>query len=430
MSCFARARVRGRADSTIRGRGRRPRRGAECAVRLQPSRVERRPPERAANIARSQPPRWPMMARPAPSPSREPLMAAVSPSTTVLDSILFRDAFGTPRDARGVLRPRAARALRRGRGRARQRRGALRRHPGRGGRGDRAARATSTRSTSTGCGARPTIVGYPILPLVHQLVEAVRRGRPLRALGRDDAGHHGHRRRAADPRRRSRIVGDDIAALRSILAALAQKHRDTPMAGRTHLQQALPVTFGYKAAVWLAMFDRHAERLARAAAARAGRPVRRRRRHPGLARRQGLRRAGGAVRGAGARRAGVTWHVARDGIAETVNFLALVTGTLGKIAFDVMLMSATEFGEVDEPFVAGPRRLARRCRRSAIRSRRELMLAAAKARAPARRADARRDGPGFRARHRPVARRMDRDAGELRADRRRAAPGASSRSAG
>ncbi|MGL1784014.1 lyase family protein, partial [Vibrio parahaemolyticus] len=33
------------------------------------------------------------------------------------------------------------------------------------------------------------------------------------------------------------------------------------MAGRTHLQQALPVTFGYKTAIWLAMFDRHAERL-------------------------------------------------------------------------------------------------------------------------------------------------------------------------
>ena len=43
---------------------------------------------------------------------------------------------------------------------------------------------------------------------------------------------------------------------------MAERHRDTPMAGRTHLQQALPVTFGYKAAVWLSMFDRHAERLA------------------------------------------------------------------------------------------------------------------------------------------------------------------------
>jgi 3-carboxy-cis,cis-muconate cycloisomerase len=49
----------------------------------------------------------------------------------------------------------------------------------------------------------------------------------------------------------------------------------------------------------------------------------------------------------------ITWHVARDGIAETVQFLALLGGSLGKIAFDVMLMSATEFGEAAEPFIAG-----------------------------------------------------------------------------
>ena len=49
----------------------------------------------------------------------------------------------------------------------------------------------------------------------------------------------------------------------------------------------------------------------------------------------------------------ITWHVARDTIVETVQFLALVGGSLGKIADDVMLMSATEFGEAAEPFVAG-----------------------------------------------------------------------------
>src|SRR5262249_58315909 len=54
-------------------------------------------------------------------------------------------------------------------------------------------------------------------------------------------------------------IEEDIAA--HILSDLAKKHRDTPVAGRTHLQQALPVTFGYKAATSLAMFDRHAERL-------------------------------------------------------------------------------------------------------------------------------------------------------------------------
>jgi len=47
------------------------------------------------------------------------------------------------------------------------------------------------------------------------------------------------------------------------------------------------------------------------------------------------------------------WHVARDGVAETVSFLGLVTGTLAKIATDVMLMMQTEVGEAFEPFVKG-----------------------------------------------------------------------------
>ena len=73
-----------------------------------------------------------------------------------------------------------------------------------------------------------------------------------------------------------------------------------------------------------------------------------------------------------------TWHVARDGLAETVNLLALVTGSLGKIAYDVMLMASTEFGEVYEPFVTG------RGASSTMPQKRnpiscELMLAAAKA---------------------------------------------------
>ncbi|KAI2695442.1 hypothetical protein CBS147332_9371 [Penicillium roqueforti] len=47
----------------------------------------------------------------------------------------------------------------------------------------------------------------------------------------------------------------------------------------------------------------------------------------------------------------ITWHVARDNIVEILNFLALVGGTLGKVALDVMIMSSNEFDEVSEPFV-------------------------------------------------------------------------------
>ena len=194
------------------------------------------------------------------------------------------------------------------------------------------------------------------------------------------------------------------------------------MAGRTHLQQALPVTFGYKTAIWLAMFDRHAERLEQLKprvlvgqfAGAAGTLA-------------SLGDKGFEVQEALCEELGLgvpvsTWHVARDGFAEAVNFLALVTGSLGKIALDIMIMASTEFAEVYEPFVKGRGASSTMPqKRNPISS--ELMLAARQGRAPARRPDAGCDGAGFRARHRAVACRMDGDPGKFRADRRRAAPG-------
>src|SRR5947209_8169751 len=149
------------------------------------------------------------------------------------------------------------------------------------------------------------------------------------------------------------IVERGITELRKILADLSRRHRDTPMAGRTHLQQALPVTFGYKTAIWLAMFDRHAERLAQLKprvlvgqfAGAAGTLA-------------SLGDKGFEVQQALCEELGLgvpvsTWHVARDALAETVNFLALVIGSLGKIALDIMIMASTEFAELYEPFVKG-----------------------------------------------------------------------------
>jgi 3-carboxy-cis,cis-muconate cycloisomerase len=73
-----------------------------------------------------------------------------------------------------------------------------------------------------------------------------------------------------------------------------------------------------------------------------------------------------------------TWHVARDGFAEVINYLALVTGTLGKIALDIMVMASTEFGELYEPFVPGRGASSTMPqKRNPISS--ELMLAASKA---------------------------------------------------
>ncbi|ASU39699.1 3-carboxy-cis,cis-muconate cycloisomerase [Herbaspirillum sp. meg3] len=221
------------------------------------------------------------------------------------------------------------------------------------------------------------IVGYPILPLVHQLVGMC-----------GDAGRYVHWGATTQDimdtavslqvRDALDVVAGDIRELRKILADLALKHRDTAMAGRTHLQQALPVTFGYKAAIWLAMFDRHQQRLAelrpRVAvvefAGAAGTLA-------------SLGDKGFEVQRALAEELGLgvpatTWHVARDGFAEAINLLALVTGSLGKIALDIMIMASTEFGEVYEPFVKGRGASSTMPqKRNPISS--ELMLAASKA---------------------------------------------------
>ena len=146
------------------------------------------------------------------------------------------------------------------------------------------------------------------------------------------------------------------AELRVILAALAKqadRHRNTVMAGRTHLQQALPTTFGLKCAIWAMPFLAHLERLREirtrvqvvefggaagtlASLGNKGIPV-----MEALAAELGLRAPL------------APWHVCRDALAETVGFLGLVCGTLAKIATDIILLAQTEVGEAAEPYVAG-----------------------------------------------------------------------------
>jgi 3-carboxy-cis,cis-muconate cycloisomerase len=192
-------------------------------------------------------------------------------------------------------------------------------------------------------------VGYPILGLVKQLSATLgEAGRYVHwgATTQDimDTGVVLQVREALE------LVERDLAAVAKALSSLATRYRDTPMAGRTHLQQALPVTFGYKVAVWLSMIDRHIERLhqlrPRVLVAQFGGAA------GTLA---SLGDKGLEVRRAYARELGlaepdITWHVARDGLVEAVQLLGLITGSLGKIGFDVMLMMATELGEVFEPF--------------------------------------------------------------------------------
>ena len=302
-------------------------------------------------------------------------MPAFPTSTTVLDSILFRDAFGTPAmrevfsDFSLISRYAEVEI-------------ALAKAEARCGVIPVEAAEEITKRTDVSAldfdllRSETDIVGYPILPLVHQMAKQC-----------GDAGRYVHWGATTQDimdtavvlqvRAGLEIIERDIAALRGILAGLAKRYRDTPMAGRTHLQQALPVTFGYKCAIWLAMFDRHAERLSQLKprvlvgqfAGAAGTLA-------------SLGDKGFEVQQALCEELGLgvpvsTWHVARDGLAEAMNFLALVTGSLGKVAIDIMMMASTEFGELYEPFVKGRGASSTMPqKRNPISS--ELMLAAAK----------------------------------------------------
>ena len=106
------------------------------------------------------------------------------------------------------------------------------------------------------------IVGYPILPLVRAIGKAC-------PGGEGEFAHWGATTQdimdsglALQLQAALGIVEGELDTLAASLAKLAVDHRDSVMAGRTHLQHALPVTFGYKAGVWLSALDRHRERLA------------------------------------------------------------------------------------------------------------------------------------------------------------------------
>ena len=198
--------------------------------------------------------------------------------------------------------------------------------------------------------SKTELIGYPVLPVVQQLVAACA----------DHLGEYCHWGATTQDitdtatimqiRQALSLIEDDLSAISGHLAVLARRYRDTPMAGRSNLQQAVPITFGYKVATWLAAIQRHQQRLAElrlrvlvgefggAAGTLAS---------LGTA---GLEVQEGLMTELGLGQPEIAWHTARDRIAEVGCFLGLVTGTLGKIATDVKLLMQTEVGEVFEPY--------------------------------------------------------------------------------
>jgi 3-carboxy-cis,cis-muconate cycloisomerase len=149
------------------------------------------------------------------------------------------------------------------------------------------------------------------------------------------------------------LILAELDGISSACARLAESHRDTIMAGRTLLQQALPTTFGLKAAGWLVsvlearrqLLDVRSSRLAAQLGGAVGTLA-------------SLGPNGTKVLSEFARELDlgepvIPWHTDRARVAKVGGALSLAAGVLGKISLDVILLSQTEVGEVEEPSDGG-----------------------------------------------------------------------------
>jgi 3-carboxy-cis,cis-muconate cycloisomerase len=144
------------------------------------------------------------------------------------------------------------------------------------------------------------------------------------------------------------LLKNRLSQLIENLAQLADRHRHTLMAGRTHSQQALPISFGLKVANWLAPLLRHRQRLIelepRLLVVQFGGAA------GTLA---ALGDGGTAVQQALAEELQlgvppIPWHTQRDNLAELAGWFSLVSGSLAKMAQDIILLAQSEVGEVRE----------------------------------------------------------------------------------
>jgi 3-carboxy-cis,cis-muconate cycloisomerase len=149
------------------------------------------------------------------------------------------------------------------------------------------------------------------------------------------------------------LLEADLLGLCENCAALAERHRRTLMAGRTLLQQALPITFGLKAARWLALATRQVrelrERQERSLALQLG----------GAAGTlaalgdNGMHVAALLAQELGLLLPDLPWHAERDRVAQVAAALGVVAGAMAKVAGDIALLAQTEVGEVAEAIAPG-----------------------------------------------------------------------------
>jgi 3-carboxy-cis,cis-muconate cycloisomerase len=140
---------------------------------------------------------------------------------------------------------------------------------------------------------------------------------------------------------------EDLAAAADAAAKLAADHRATPMIARTLLQQAVPTTFGLKAAGWMSALDAAGRRLAAfRPAAQLGGPA-------GTLDGLGPEVLARYATSLGLDEPALPWHTDRTRIGELAGALGTASGAIAKAAGDVVLLAQTEVGEVREAAPGG-----------------------------------------------------------------------------
>lgn len=214
------------------------------------------------------------------------------------------------------------------------------------------------------------LIGYPVLPMVQQLVAKVNAIEP----GLGEWAHWGTTTQdltdtavVLQLQDTFQLVSKCLDAIIAACAVLCERYKLTPMAARSNLQQAVPMSFGFKIARLLVTFRRHRQRLgellprllvlqfsgaagtlATITEATSFSPPSPKEGEELLALRcQALLAAelGLAV-------PEIAWHTERDILAEASTFLALLTATCAKFATDLKLLMQSEVAEAAEPYVA------------------------------------------------------------------------------
>lgn len=230
------------------------------------------------------------------------------------------------------------------------------------------AAADATRFDARSLALRARSGGNPVIPLAADLTAAV-------AERSEEAAAHVHRGATSQDildtaamlvaSEALRLILADLDRAAAALALTAAAHRDTPMAGRTLTQHAVPTTFGLKAAGWRSLVLDARDRIATvldtlpvqlggaagtlaafAAFAEPGKPVADE--LPATDRDTGLNLAAAYADATGLKVPPLPWHTLRTPVADLAGALAFTAGALGKLAADVLVLSRTEIGEVSE----------------------------------------------------------------------------------